>query len=95
MLDLIYPNKPEHGDAVTINGVRVAVLVPDWNTPGGWLASTDMQRPRPTHTRVESREVGRERLGRWLDANAARLHRETYREPVRHTSRLDEPFRLE
>ena len=94
MLAPIYPQSPEYGDAVTANGVIVAVLTPSYR--GGWIASTSTHRPRPTHTPVETREIGRERLTRWMDANGARLRRETYREPVKLVpSRLDKPFRLE
>lgn len=95
MFEPCYPNAPHLGECIRVNGVRVAVLSKSNRREGWWLVSTNMQRARPCHTEVPTEAEARTRLLAWERANAARLHRETYREPVKYTSRLEEPFRLE
>lgn len=95
MLEVTYPNAPHLGECIRVNGVRVAVLCKSYRRAGWWQVTTNAHHARPCHSEVADEAEARSRLLAWEQANAARLHRETYREPMRTVSRLDEPFRLE
>jgi hypothetical protein len=95
MLEVTYPNAPQIGECIRVNGVRVAVLCKSYRREGWWQVTTNLHHARPGNTEVPTEDEARSRLLAWERANAARLQRETYREPVNYTSRLEEPFRLE